>query len=181
MKPLKYVRFLSLMALAVAVLCGGCSKPKRQTGVVRGKVVYGEKMVAGNVRFVNENGDSGEGVIYDDGTYEVAEAPVGKCKVSLVTEHLEKREASPGSSMGKMAMKDRPTAGPGAGGQSKPPAEAQAKMGKPPVGGESQLPPTTHAPNGLYIPIPKKYKSPDSSGLEFDVQTGQNSYDIELK
>jgi len=149
---------------------------------VKGKVTFGEKHVAGTVRFVAEDGATGEGVIYSDGTYEVMEAPVGKCKVAIITEHLKDKKGGGGPTMGPgggvPGMVGAPGARPGAGGGNKPPAGAVA--GAPPKGLETPGD-AGKVPNGKYIPIPAKYEDPNKSELTFDVQRGEQTFEIPIK
>lgn len=171
---------LSLRLVLIPLLLfavGGCGKKKRETGVVRGKVIFGDKKVGGTVRFVAEDGAVGEGVIYTDGTYEVSEAPVGKCKVAIIVEHLRKKASNipvaPGPGAGMRGMMG------GQGGQSGPPAGAEA--GKAAPKGLEAPGGTGRVPNAKYTPIPARYEDPNQSGLTFEVKLGEQEFNITLK
>lgn len=175
--PFRICPAFLLPALAV-FLTLGCGQGKRPTGIVRGTVTYGSKHVAGLVKFVAEDGASGDGVIYSDGSYEVLVAPVGKCKVAIVTEHLRKRQTGlpgvPGPGMGGMPGRPGRPGGPSSG----PPAGVKAggaPKGLETSGGMGKAPATK------YEPIPARYEDPDASQLTFDVQSGEQTFDITIK
>ena len=158
------LRFLPAPMLLVVLCTGGCGSGKRETGIFRGKVELGEEKVAGLVKFVAPDGASGVGPIYTDGTYEVLDAPVGPCKVAIITEHLRKPKAN------------IPQA-PGVGGSSGPP---DVDMTKKPEGVQSP-PVTAKVPALTYIAFPARYEDPQTSNLTFDVQKGEQTFNITLK
>ncbi|MBX9679653.1 MAG: hypothetical protein K2X38_12895 [Gemmataceae bacterium] len=52
------------------------------------------------------------------------------------------------------------------------------KPSQPGANPDGTVPP---APKGPYMPIPEKYKNPEQSGLMFDVKTGPQKHDFDVK
>jgi hypothetical protein len=139
---------LSLTALA------GCGPPAR--AIVSGKVTFANQpLTVGTVTFYAADNIMGSGVIKPDGTYTVADAPVGDVTVLVVT------PKNLGPTMA--GRPDKPAAGgPGMPAEFRPPGADQGTVAV------------------KIVPIPEKYGSAESSPLKFSVQKGTQTYEIEL-
>jgi hypothetical protein len=137
---------LGLLALVVAA---GCGKP---TGSVSGKVIYkGQPLKGGTVVFVTADGKTGgRSDIAEDGTYSIAEVPVGAVKISVETKSLKPN-----------ANRAREGSAP----KNMPPEAAGYK------GGNTA---------DRYIPIPERYSQVDTSELAYTVIAGKQEHPIEL-
>jgi hypothetical protein len=185
-----------LAKFAAVAACGvfaaaGCGPGGPQFGEVSGKVtVKGNPVTAGEVYFKVADAEySGSALLKADGTYSSKSIPVGKCKVMIKTKSYnpnpeKKGSSAPGSSSGSGGGGSRP---PGSG--SGPPP---GYTGGPSGGGGRPAPNTTRPdwlsktnPNdpgpGKYVPTPEKYESETTTTLEYEVKTGQNTFDIDLK
>jgi hypothetical protein len=121
---------------------------------VTGKVTYkGQPLPGGRVTFVSKGKQTftGGGNIDENGNYKL-EAPVGDVKVAVETKSLAGAVGRKGGAVGVK----KPT------GLKRP--------GNPPPDEKK----------GHYVPIPDKYASPDTSGLEYKIQKGSNTIDIKL-
>ncbi len=146
---------VALMALT------GCSRGSRTfpTGIVSGKVTFkGEPISLGKITFITKegSGDFGTGII-NDGAYTL-DAPLGLCKIEIQMQTDQNKYAVSPQQMkmikSKMkAMKDQ--------GMNVP--------DEPPVTKRSTF------------TLPEKYKYADKSGLEFDVKTGKQTWDKDLR
>lgn len=153
-----------LLACGVVVLLAfsGCSSAPAQ-GQVKGKVTVAGKgpLTGGTIYFVSTSDSklTGSGPIKSDGSYDVGNAPVGQCKVTISNESLKN---APGVAI--------PTAaGPGS-----------SKMGGPPSGlsipGEMG---TMDSPK--YMPIDPAFSKAESTTLSATIKKGSNSLDFEVK
>jgi hypothetical protein len=181
------IRVLPALVLAAAV--AGCGGEKRVA--VSGKVTVGGKpLTGGSIRFVSvaDPNRSGGGQIKADGTYEVPDAPVGECKVTIDNSHLDpaanKTSGLPGM-MGKggagPGMKGMP-AGPG---MATGPKEAdKAKMGTGPkeadVASDMNAGKAEHAAE-KFIKLDPSFAKVESTPLTFTVEKGPNTKDFDIK
>jgi hypothetical protein len=136
----------------------GCSSQGDNTGIVEGTVKVDDTMAnSGEVAFV-VNGQRFVASIQPDGSYRALGVPVGQAQVSVANFEL----VIPKPKLDPMA---------GLGGPTKKKATAP-----PPVlemqGGST--------PVGKPVPIPAKYKLPESSGLTTIVAKGTNNFPIIL-
>ncbi len=132
----------------------GCGKP---AGSVSGTVTFQDKpLPSGTVIFYSQDGTGYPATIRPDGTYALDKIPVGPAVICVVTQDPAQSPAarSPG-----MAMDPGKMGNPGA-----------AKPGTRP-----------DQPAGKYVAIPEHYRRPDQSNLSFDVASGENKHNIELK
>ncbi len=161
------MRIRRSVVLAAAFLTGcltagaGCGGGEKKFAEVAGRVVIdGKPVTAGEVYFSpvdDPNGGNGA-QLNDKGAYASKSIPVGKCRVSVKTKQFA--PSAPGGNSGKM------TVGP------------QTQQTKTPdwvknYGGSMPTP-------GAYVAIPAKYEDQLLSGLEFDVKSGTNTFDIVL-
>jgi len=146
---------LVLMCLVFAAL--GCAGGSKARAKVKGTVKFFDKhLTAGTVAFTNKEGHIGSGNIDFEGNYEVSDAPIGETVVTVKV---------PSMSGGSMAV----------GGPKPPPGVPPMQ----PPGGESKTAAPPIDPKKI-ISIPAKYGSPDTSGLKFTVEKGENTHNITL-
>jgi hypothetical protein len=129
--------------------------------VVKGKVTLGKKpLPSGTVMFYGKDGITATAHINPDGTYEMADAPLGECKVTVTVQTLP-----PGDTMVAGRLKGK---GP------KMPAGPRDPSKESP-----ELPSAPQVPKEV-VPIDTKYSSPETSGLSITVKKGEQTYDIDL-
>ena len=148
-----------LLALAgVLFMCAGCSS--KTTGVVKGQVVFfDKKLTAGTVAFEAQDGKRvGSGNIDFNGNYTVNDAPVGPCRVTVRVPQV-----------GMIP--------PGMRAAAKPPGNMPPM--KPP-GGEADVPTPSLIDPSKIVQVPGKYANPETSGLTFTVEKGEQTYNITL-
>jgi hypothetical protein len=147
-----------MWSLLVAGLClglAGLSGCARQRATVTGKITFNNQaLTAGTVSFVAAPNVLGTGVIKPDGTYTVADAPVGEVTVTVDT--------------------PKPMMGPMPGGMGKPPPGMGMPADMQPPGGGDPLKAVR------VVPAPEKYKTVESSPLKFTVKPGTQTHDIPL-
>lgn len=146
-----------LVLLPILSGCGG------KTGTVSGKVIFkGKGLPGGTITFrpANARLNPVTVAIDPDGKYE-AEVPVGEAAI-CVDNHGLKTEDSGGASMPILPGLKRPP-------QVKPE----------PASGESSSAPEKLP--GQYVSIPEKFYLVETSGLQYTVQAGSQTHDVELK
>src|SRR5438309_2243593 len=75
---------LGLLVVGLSALGTGCSDSANATAKVKGKVKFFDKyLTAGTVTFTSKDGRVGSGIIDIDGNYEVGNAPVGECVITV--------------------------------------------------------------------------------------------------
>src|SRR5262249_12037935 len=143
-----------LVVLAGALLLSaGCSS--RTKAVVKGQVVFfDKKLSAGTVSFQGQGGAAGSGNIDFNRNYTVADAPVGPCTVTVRVPQVPPM-VPPGSKVGQPPKGMPPM---------RPPGGEADDSGSPLVD-----------PNKI-VKIPNKYAKPETSGLTFTVEPGENKY-----
>ena len=176
----RWIAFGSVLLFGAAGLvgCGG------SYAKVTGKVQYKDKLLpSGTISFIKEGMDTGSAEINADGTYTVQAAPIGECKVTVVTKAgaagkqgvLDMDDPSKGGIMkqgGGDAGKNKPGAG-----HDKFGSEKENMMGKL----KKQTGNVTPFDTRDAIQIPAKYANPTSSPLTFQVKKGTtNHFDIDL-
>jgi hypothetical protein len=137
----------------------GCGPNQKARAVVKGNVKFFDKhLTAGSVTFIGKDGVlSGTGNIDYDGNYTVADAPLGPCTVVVKVPELTNMPAG-----------------------MKPPKPPPGVPDMKPPGGEGGGSDASLIDPSKIVKIPGKYAKPDTSGLSFTVERGQNSYDITL-
>lgn len=174
--------FQQALLISMIVAIAGCSSDRRAP--VTGKITVEGKgpLPGGSIRFVSvSNPDRfGSGIIHSDGTYKVADAPVGECKVVIDNSHLDKSaRKKTGAGMPIMAPI------PGKKGPMMPsneqPKELAAKTeGGPPKGTDlpSNMPSKSEIGDQQFLRIDPGFASPDSTSLKASVKKGTNTLDF---
>lgn len=145
---------------AFALGCGG-GPDYRARGTVKGKVTSGKKHLNfGTVVFHGDHNMVGTGAIDIDGNYEIKDAPLGACTISVT--------------VGALPLDSNRKGGPGVPEMKDPNA---------PAGGDA--PPRPLAPKlpsaKDLVRIDAKYANPATSGLKFTVIKGeQHVHNIDL-
>lgn len=143
----------------IAVVGCGAKNPLAPASISGGVSYKGKTVTGGSVQFVTLGGTPYSSSISVDGTYAVADLPIGEMAIVVETESIN--PAAKGTT-GKDA--DRRNAmmgerkGPNAGGG----------------GGASALQPQ-------YVKIPEKYSKAKTSPLTYTVKNGRQVYSIELE
>lgn len=150
-----FARLLTGMLL-LGLLVSGCSySAMGPQGEVSGKVMYkGKPLPGGHVTFTSSKGYSFTGVIDPEGNYTVRPV-VGEARIAVDNSMLLKSNQPPD-------IRRRPGV--------KPPAGVKIEDNKE----------AAPAITGTYVPLPPKYRSPDTSGLTCTVKSGSQTHDIEL-
>jgi len=155
--PSSWLRAGGLVLLVTCVCLSGCAQGRAK---VKGRVKFFDKYLnAGTVAFIAKDGRVGAGYIDADGNYEVADAPLGEC---VITVKVPTAAAGP---------KDK-----GGGGPPPPPKDLPPMKGAP--GGEKDFTPAIDT--SKFVQIPGKYGSTDTSGLTYTVTKGEQTYNITL-
>jgi hypothetical protein len=134
------------------LLAAGCGGK----GVVSGKVLYqGKPVRGGSVSFLLEQGGVMSSPIEDDGSYTIPSVPPGNVKITVETESFRPSIMQRDASGGAPAFMKKYI-------QEKDPqlAEQRAKR---------------------YVRIPPQYSDPDKSNLTYEVKSGKQEHDIDLK
>jgi hypothetical protein len=140
----------SLWLLPTVLALSGCQP---ETGEVVGKVMYNRQpLTHGTVMFFCHDQQIISRLINPDGTYSVADLPLGPAKVAVVTH--------PPIPEGYQLP------------QKLPPSRDAPNLGEP---ARSRLP-----FGARYVPIPHRYSDPDQSGLAVTVARGSQTFDITL-
>jgi hypothetical protein len=152
--------YLLIMVLVLAPSCG-CAPP---TGSVSGTVTYqGKTLPYGRVTFVCAEGTVVSGAIESDGTYAISPVPVGPVKIAVRC--LEE------------AMPALTTIDP----SEQPGAKANASPGGAPQGPMMMQSPEKPKSRPKSWRIPDRYQLAEKSGLTYEVQRGNQAYDIRLE
>jgi hypothetical protein len=120
---------------------------------VSGKVTYkGKPVTYGSVTMFASDGVPRYGELGEGGAYTVEDVPVGEVQVAV---------QSPNPVDAALAESD--------------------KFGKQDPGTQQALPAKPGVIPGKWFPIPSRYENVRDSGLVFTVESGANSFDIDLK
>jgi hypothetical protein len=146
----KISRLAVAAALVVICGCGG------GVGTLTGKVTYKGKTVAsGNVIVIGKDGIARYGKIETDGSYTIADVPVGEAQVGV-------NSPDPRPDPEKLKV-------------STPGAKR---------GGRTQQDPISTTPTSdpaLWFPLPEQYADATKSGITVKVEKGQTPKNIELQ
>ncbi len=157
----RFRRSLGASGLVVLlILSAGCGSK----GTVSGKVTVKDEVVHnGMVTFMTPDRKwSQTSSIGEDGRYTIERVPVGPVKISVYSGTGSKRPSA--------KFKDRMPTGEDVKEEDAPQmARRKAKMGK------------TGAPPPAGPSVPKKYNDPETSELTYEVKSGPQEYNIELK
>jgi hypothetical protein len=164
MKCTRHVLFdlLVLVPLPMVAGCGNTTK-------VKGQVLFdGQPLPGGILSFTPGEGNPGNlmtATIQEDGTFVMADAPIGPVKVSIANTHLK-----PEDPKGK-ERRDKGEA---------PSGRRLARYYLRPQAIE-QIEQQADAPKiGRYVKIPEKYYNPATSSITIQVQRGGDAVKIEL-
>jgi hypothetical protein len=148
-----------LLLAGLLVVPAGCQLNNKARAAVKGNVKFFDKhLTAGSVTFVGKDGIlSGSGNIDFDGNYVVNDAPLGPCSVVV-------------------KVPQTPHLPPGTKGPQPPPGVSPVR----PPGGEGGGDDSSLIDPSKIVQIPGKYAKPETSGLNFIVEKGENKYDITL-
>ena len=150
---------LAVLVIGLSALTTGCGGDSRAQ--VKGKVKFLDKyLTAGTVAFTSKDGRVGSGTIDIEGNYEVSDAPVGECVITVKVPTL---------GMGGK-MKSKPVAPKGVP-EAKMPGAAEVE--------DKNFVPNTFDPSKI-VQIPGKYATTETSGLTFTVSKGEQTKDIVL-
>lgn len=150
------VCLLTVLCLALSCL-SGCGKKQ---ATVKGKVSFkGQPLTSGNIAFVDGGGRIAPGTIKSDGTYLVANVPVGEVTITVQT-------APP--MMAMMGMGSKP---------KKPSGLAPMPKDMIPADYQENSPDKKPLP---VVPAPEKYNKVETSPLKYTVQSGTQEYNIDL-
>ena len=148
-----------LVFLLVLMLAAGCGSGAKARAVVKGKVSIGDKqLTVGNVFFHGANNVMANGTIDKNGNYEIPDAPLGDVKISVTVPKVSPMMLAKMNAMRK-GMPEAKSVDPSGSGKS------ISIMGDMPE----------HV-----VPIPDKYASPETSGLTYTVQPGEQTKDLPL-
>jgi len=157
MYSLSWLRFGGVGLVLLCLVLAGCDS-KNARAKVKGKVKFFDKhLTCGTVSFITKDGRTGSGNIDFDGNYEVGDAPIGECIITVT-------------------VPQPPKGGPGTAGPPKPPPGVPEA--RPP--GSSGTGPAPIVDPSKIVAIPEKYGSKDTSNLTFTVEKGDNTHNITL-
>jgi hypothetical protein len=167
----KPLRLLTAVFLLAAFLClAGCGSSSNK---VVGKVTYQGKPVPGGiVVFYGANKWTGSSAIEEDGSYTIDKPPTGSVKITVDTSTVRPAKLPPNAPKQLADMKD----------MSKMPAAPKGMQ--PPEMPEAAKNSPLYNPKltaNRYVAIPEKYADPEKSGLTYDVKSGTQTHNIELK
>ncbi len=164
-------RSMLLVLLLGTVGWMGCGGGAPYSGTaIKGKIAVAGKgpLTGGTIQFVSvaDSKAMSGGQIKPDGTYELADVPLGECKVVIDNSHLNPNK-------GSAAVRT-----PGMGG-GKAPAAATAKMGAAPAG--LQIPTAGSNPaDAKFVAIDSSFASVDGTPLRHKV-VPNGTADFEVK
>jgi hypothetical protein len=164
-----------VLVLLLSACFTGCGGPG--TGNVSGQVLFQGKPLPGGIvmfRPVNTSFNPVTAPIDQDGKYEVR-VPAGECKISVDNHGLQHAPTGPVGVSGAPENVGGRRGGPPKGAVGPPKGgigEVAKEKGAPEISIEN--------PVGTYVPIPKDYYDPETSGLTLTVKTGSQTHNIEL-
>jgi hypothetical protein len=149
------------LVVPIGLLAAGCGSK----GDVSGKVLYnGKPLTGGVVTFIPASGKGAyNSNIKEDGSYSMTKVPTGKAKITV-------KSVAPGGTLSP--MEKRIAEGMKGFKKDQLSPEAIEKMpGHDKAGSGS----------GKFVAIPAHYSDPDKSGVEYEVTSGKQDHNIELK
>jgi hypothetical protein len=144
------------MLLVVGIAMTGCAR-KKKTATVKGRVSYrGAPVTGGTMNFYPADGGNNVlTTIRPDGSYLLADAPVGELKVTVETESVK-------------------------GFRGGTPYQMPQDL-KPPPGQAPRIPEFDPGKVPIYVKVPEKFADPSTSGLTITVKAGKPQVrDIDL-
>jgi len=144
----------ALFVLGLFGVLAGCGSGGPARAVVKGKVsIEGQNLTTGNVMFWGENNATASAAIDKHGNYVMNDAPVGDVKITVYVPNVNPAELAKMNAM-KKGMPNLKSVDPSGSGMS------ISIMGDMPEN---------------IVPIPDKYATPESSGLTYTVQRGEQT------
>lgn len=144
------------LSLGLLMFLVGCRNARSvQHAEVSGRVLFqGNPLPGGTVNFVSLiGGFANAAVIDENGNYHI-NSPVGEVEIGVSNKMLA-----------------------GSGGLTRDEAKGPKTLRDEKASGQKKKGPLV---KGRYVPIPKKYLDPHTSGLRYTVKPGSQTYDIEL-
>lgn len=139
----------------------GCGPDLKTRGVVKGKVTKGKTpLTTGSVTFWGPYNITSTAVIDENGDYVMNDAPIGEVTITVAVN-------------APMGM------GPGPKDQTEKMKKIAGEGSKDPEGNHPQMTIMPKTPKNV-VRIDEKYSKPESSGLKFTVQKGEQTHNIEL-
>lgn len=153
----------SLVLISLICWTGGCGPDYKARAVVKGRVTFNKRpLTVGTVMFVNQDGVSASASIDPQGNYEMRDAPIGECRVTVTVPSLPMDPS----------VKARLT-GKGSGPKMPEMKIPEGVTDAPP------LPSSPAVPKDV-VRIDEKYSKPETSGLTFKVEKGEQVFNIDL-
>jgi len=151
-------RLAAWLAPAGLLLLAGCGGGK---GEITGEVTFkGEPVSLGRITFSSEVGKHQVASAYIiRGKYTIKDFPAGPVKIGIESFEPPRQE-----------QLDQARKGPS-------PAEGMKSYRKVPP----ELEELANGPPLKHVPIPSSYANPDKSGLEYTVESGSQTHDLDLK
>jgi hypothetical protein len=150
------LRLAAALALLACLAAAGCGS----YGSISGKLSYnGVPLGGGVVVFSVEGQGNASSDIGPDGSYHITKIPVGTAKIAVDTSSV----------MPPPVDFRRPASMPTAPPDQTPPGATQPAFGQP---GQTR---------GKYVAIPENYADLTKSGLSYDVKSGAQTKDFDLK
>lgn len=155
MRTIRIAPLLAGLLAAALAGCGGDAGLNRGGKLTGAVTLDGKPVKGGNVVVASEDGKySVQGFINGEGTYTVAEPPLGKVRIAVQTAYLR----------GSTAPRGDPTGGKGGKGE----------------GSRGMVMPDPKDIGREFTEIPEKYEKPDTSGLTAEVKPGDQTHDLPL-
>jgi hypothetical protein len=146
-----------LFALIFAL--AGCGPDTKARGVVKGRVTSNKKpLTTGTVMFYGNNGVTAAAPINTKGEYEMNDAPLGECRIVVIVQGL------PMDPDVRARLK---------GGGPKVPEVKNPEESTPALPSNPQVPKEV-------VPVDARYSKPETSGLTFTVEKGEQTHNIDL-
>jgi hypothetical protein len=149
-----------LLFLGLFALAAGCTPSYKARATVKGKVTFaGKALTTGSVMFYGKNNITGSASIDKDGNYVMNDAPLGDVTITVSAPvpppEAIMRRGGPRGKAGKESKSVNPE-------------------------NPSQSIPLMPAMPSRFVPIPEKYAKPETSGLTYKVEKGEQTHDITL-
>lgn len=150
---LRSSRRLAVLIVVLLLTASGCGS---KTATVKGTVRYRNRTLpTGTVSFYCANGEIISALIGADGSYQVPRLAPGPARVAVISHsHVPQ-----GLQVSQPPLVRAPAANPSGAGRV----------------------PSNAIPTQFATPIPEKYNRPDSSGLAFVLNVGEQTLDIDLE
>lgn len=156
-----FVRLCSLVTAGAALvaLAAGCGPDYKARGSVKGVVKSPRgTLTAGTVMFFNASGMNSSAPINSKGEYNMPDAPLGECTITVTVPEMPMDPNIKARMQGKEKGPKMPV------------------MNNP---DSPDFPMKPDVPTKI-VPIDQKYSKPETSGLKYTVQKGEQVHNIDL-